>query len=658
MAAATTAPSASPPHQRRPLAAAAAAPSSVLSQTTLHQQSSIYRRRRQAIVIILSLLVGVSLLVPFTSLSLRAPPPPSPPLAPAAAYGRRGSEVVSTEEEPATNHRHHLHYRLQQELKRLSAAVSSASAAAVIKTVASSEEMMVARIAAASSAHEHQQQQQEPSSALSAAQHEQRRKDGVAAVFAAEGAGPVAAPRPGMMRDGRSPTTAVTAAVPLPPAAAAVPPAAAAGRPRRLENVTAGRGSQLRPALRGIRSGGGGYEIAIMAFPRRDRTSSSYLCLTLCSVLSSAAGAARVTVYHSSRLEPHQASSASTQKQRENNRTAPPPCPWAETGVEHVFVPPGEHVLDFYGAVLASHRARARAEAAAAAAAATAAGVAQQQPVDSSSSSRDLIVLEDDVVVARSFDRYLELFVGMAEWQQARGRGNSTEDAEVGAARAASDDEAAAGGDGGGGATNSSRQLPTARGPSSIIRAEDRRKVAVTPSSAAAAAGQELLQQRRAATAGGSRTDRAREDRPPFILSLYDGHCCGTAEELAERAAAEAARGDVLTPGLGHWGWGSQALVFRGGAMLDALVDHFATSRRAYVGLQDLFIADFARERGVPTWAARPSLVQHVGAHSALFGAGSTRFHQALGFLDDAAEIASGCNSLVKGGQKQSKEEE
>lgn len=120
-----------------------------------------------------------------------------------------------------------------------------------------------------------------------------------------------------------------------------------------------------------------------------------------------------------------------------------------------------------------------------------------------------------------------------------------------------------------------------------------------------------------------------------FVLSLYHGKCCGTVAEIDALISSNMARElPALELRLDWQGWGTQAMLFSGRALLLDLHRHFVAQRGvAFMGLQDIFLDKFARGRGYPICGVSRSLVQHVGAHSAIFGNNSDRFHASLSFV-------------------------
>jgi len=131
-----------------------------------------------------------------------------------------------------------------------------------------------------------------------------------------------------------------------------------------------------------------------------------------------------------------------------------------------------------------------------------------------------------------------------------------------------------------------------------------------------------------------SRAQEAR--RTPFILSLYQGTCCDTFANLTLRAQSELSEREGGVDD--WWSWGNQAMVFRGAAVAQHLAEALradADASKKFVGLQDLFIHDFATRNNYTMWTTNPSLVQHCGVHSSFFGV-NKRFNMALAFADDA----------------------
>lgn len=121
----------------------------------------------------------------------------------------------------------------------------------------------------------------------------------------------------------------------------------------------------------------------------------------------------------------------------------------------------------------------------------------------------------------------------------------------------------------------------------------------------------------------------------PFILSLYQGACCDTFANLTAKAQSELSTKDGGVDD--WWSWGTAAMAFRGDVAAH-LAEALSTQKNNFTGLQDMFIHDFATRNNYTMWTTNPSLVQHCGVHSSLFGA-NTRFHMTLAFADDADAV-------------------
>lgn len=346
------------------------------------------------------------------------------------------------------------------------------------------------------------------------------------------------------------------------------------------------------------------YYLAIMTVDR----GQSYLCLTLRSVLRDAVGARHVIVFHSR-----------PSGDPANEPPFPPPTSAASAAavdadcaadmarVEHVRVPKGSSRLDFYAAVVASLHRRATADAAAEARPrgllrrllpAWLLPAADPPP----STFCNAIVLEDDVILSRNFDKALGAAIEYIAGRLAAGAGAGWPQAS------------------GQWSTHERPRGPPARG----------------------------LPPRRSASG------ELEPSGAPFVLSLYQGNCCDSFRNLTARAAkAAAVRRSQLQGGKevsadlrpippggvdDWWSWGTPGMLFHGLPLLAHLDEAFAAERASeprFEHLQDIFIQQFATANNYSMWAARPSFLQHVGVHSSLFGKNS-RFHLAMEFADDA----------------------
>jgi hypothetical protein len=129
-----------------------------------------------------------------------------------------------------------------------------------------------------------------------------------------------------------------------------------------------------------------------------------------------------------------------------------------------------------------------------------------------------------------------------------------------------------------------------------------------------------------------------------YILSLYSGgHINPVSEAIKEYKALPEQRPyshSSVHKRDGGWSWGAQGLLFSPAAVpgLRSWFYESLTGRQSVIGLQDMVILEFVKNYPrVKTYTSVPSLVQHVGARSAIFGDSNTRFHYAPDFPYEVA---------------------
>ena len=131
-----------------------------------------------------------------------------------------------------------------------------------------------------------------------------------------------------------------------------------------------------------------------------------------------------------------------------------------------------------------------------------------------------------------------------------------------------------------------------------------------------------------------------------FMLSLYNGivqtdeawcptnkWCTGNLSALRASGIQSAAVKAVKD----GWGFGTQAVLFRGEGMMRSLQQHFRDQRKSTTMLQDLFLKSFAADNDIPVWGVERSLCQHLGMLSSIFG--TSKPHESLTFVPDVDHV-------------------